>query len=66
MQAFASYEEAMEWLLFEAFYTTKTNGLGLGLSISRSIIMSHQGRLWASNRKGGGASFLLTLPALPR
>jgi signal transduction histidine kinase len=52
--------------LFEAFYTTKPNGLGLGLSISRSIIAAHDGRLWASNRKGGGATFLVTLPALPR
>jgi signal transduction histidine kinase len=50
--------------LFEAFYTTKPNGLGLGLSISRSIIGAHDGTLWASSRRGGGASFLVTLPAL--
>ena len=52
--------------LFEAFYTTKPKGLGLGLSISRTIIMAHNGRLWASTRKAGGASFLITLPALPQ
>jgi signal transduction histidine kinase len=52
--------------LFEAFYTTKPKGLGLGLSISRTIITAHGGRLWASTRRGGGASFLITLPALRR
>jgi signal transduction histidine kinase len=52
--------------LFEPFFTTKPKGLGLGLSISRSIIVAHGGRLWASNRREGGAAFLITLPALPR
>jgi len=52
--------------LFEAFYTTKPKGLGLGLSISKSIIDLHGGRLWASTRRGGGAAFLITLPALPK
>jgi signal transduction histidine kinase len=52
--------------LFEAFYTTKPNGLGLGLSISRSIVDAHDGTLWASTRRGGGASFLISLPALPK
>jgi len=51
--------------LFEAFYTTKPQGLGLGLSISKSIINAHGGRLWASLRRSGGAAFLITLPALP-
>ena len=51
--------------LFEAFYTTKPNGLGLGLSISKSIVTSHGGTLWASTRRGGGASFLVTLPRVP-
>jgi C4-dicarboxylate-specific signal transduction histidine kinase len=50
--------------LFEAFYTTKAHGLGLGLSISKSIVKSHDGRLWASTRRGGGAAFLVTLPSL--
>lgn len=52
--------------LFEAFYTTKPQGLGLGLSISKSIVTAHGGRLRATTRRGGGAAFLVTLPALPR
>ena len=52
--------------LFEAFYTTKPQGLGLGLSISKSIITAHGGRLRATTRRGGGAAFLVTLPALPK
>jgi len=51
--------------LFEAFYTTKPQGLGLGLSISKSIIKAHGGRLWAITRRGGGAAFLITLPSVP-
>jgi signal transduction histidine kinase len=50
--------------LFEAFYTTKPQGLGLGLSISKSIISNHGGQLLASTLRRGGASFLVTLPAL--
>lgn len=49
--------------VFEAFYTTKEEGLGIGLSISRSIVEAHGGRLWASVNKPHGAVFLLTLPA---
>ena len=51
--------------LFEKFYTTKAKGLGLGLSISRSIITAHHGVLRATARRSGGAAFLVTLPALP-
>ncbi|WP_309381926.1 ATP-binding protein [Cerasicoccus frondis] len=48
--------------LFEAFYSTKKNGLGIGLSICRSIIEAHGGRLWAENHESGGAVFQFTLP----
>jgi C4-dicarboxylate-specific signal transduction histidine kinase len=48
--------------LFEAFYTTKPNGLGMGLSICRSIIDRHQGRLWATANSPRGALFQFTVP----
>jgi C4-dicarboxylate-specific signal transduction histidine kinase len=51
--------------VFESFYTTKPSGLGLGLSISRSIIEAHGGRLWASANVPRGALFQLTVPAGP-
>jgi len=49
--------------LFEPFFTTKTDGLGMGLSISRSIVTSHNGRIWFSSEPGKGTTFRFTLPA---
>ena len=48
--------------VFDAFFTTKPNGLGLGLAICKQIVSSHGGKLWAAHNNGPGASFHLTLP----
>jgi len=51
--------------LFEAFYTTKNEGMGIGLSVSRSIIERHHGRLWASPNDGPGVTFTFSIPCKP-
>jgi PAS domain S-box-containing protein len=52
--------------IFDPFFTTKKSGLGLGLAICRAIIVAHKGRLWATNRSGGGAAFHFTVPVVGR
>jgi signal transduction histidine kinase len=52
--------------LFDAFYTTKGEGMGIGLSVSRSIIERHNGRLWATPNNGPGASFSFSISAAPQ
>ena len=51
--------------LFEAFYTTKNEGMGIGLSVSRSIIEGHHGRLWATPNNGPGVTFSFSIPCRP-
>jgi signal transduction histidine kinase/GAF domain-containing protein len=52
--------------LFDAFFSTKSSGMGIGLSVSRSIIESHQGRLWATPNDGPGATFSFSIPCGPQ
>jgi two-component system sensor kinase FixL len=51
--------------IFKPFVTTKPNGMGMGLSVSHSIVRAHEGRLWAENDPEGGAVFHIVLPTLP-
>jgi PAS domain S-box-containing protein len=51
--------------LFDAFYTTKPEGMGIGLSVSRSIVESHQGRVWCAPNNGPGATFAFAIPVGP-
>jgi signal transduction histidine kinase len=48
--------------VFDAFFTTKADGMGMGLAISRTIIESHGGRLWATSNSPQGSVFQFTLP----
>jgi two-component system sensor kinase FixL len=48
--------------IFDPFFSTKKDGMGIGLSLTRSLVESHGGRIWAENNPDGGASFRFTLP----
>lgn len=52
--------------VFDSFYTTKAEGMGLGLAIARSIIEGHRGRIWVLNNKGRGVTFYFTVPVAQR
>ena len=56
-------DEASLDRLFDAFYTTKANGMGMGLAVSQTIILRHGGRLWAAPNAPRGAIFRFRLPA---
>jgi signal transduction histidine kinase len=51
--------------VFEPFFTSKANGMGLGLSVCRTIVDAHQGKLWVERVSVGGATFHLLLPVSP-
>ncbi len=51
--------------LFQPFFTTRRDGMGMGLSVSRSIVTSHGGRMWFTRNQGGGTSFFMTVPIVP-
>jgi predicted ATPase/signal transduction histidine kinase len=56
------FERQGEAKVFQAFYTTKGDGMGIGLSVSRSIIENHRGRIWAERNEGPGATFSFAIP----
>jgi two-component system sensor kinase FixL len=51
--------------VFDPFFSTKPNGMGLGLSVCRTIITAHGGKLWAANNADRGATFYFTIPTQP-
>ncbi|HSK18730.1 MAG TPA: ATP-binding protein, partial [Longimicrobiales bacterium] len=56
------FDRAHSARLFDAFYSTKNEGMGVGLSVSRSIIENHQGRIWGALNDGPGATFAFSIP----
>ena len=58
----AGIDPEIEKKLFQAFQTTKTDGMGIGLSVSRSIVERHQGHLWAIRNEGPGTTFSFSIP----